>query len=328
MSRESVLARTMVELADNLVDDFDVVDLLTTLSDRCVEVLDVAAAGIMLAAPTGELQLITASSEAMRLVELFELQTAEGPCLDSFRSRQPVVNQDLTDAADRWPRFAPVAVGQGFRAADAIPMRLRGQIIGALNLFRTETGSLNDDDVTVAQALADIATIAIIQNRGTIAEQDLNTQLETALDEPHRYRAGQGHDRRTAQHPARRSVHRSATTPATTTCASPTSPAAPSTAASTPPRSSHRPPADRSSVGICVIARGLFVLHRTAPFLREAATLSDTPHAETSGLRPKSPDVDRRRRAQQRRRRPSPADRGSATRPSRLAVVGGSPKLP
>lgn len=181
MSRESVLARTMVELADNLVDDFDIVDLLTTLVDRCVEVLDVAAAGIMLAAPGGELQLITASSETMRLVELFELQTAEGPCLDSFRSRRPVVNQDLTNAAARWPQFAPMAVEQGFRAADAIPMRLRGQIIGALNLFRIETGSLNDGDVLAAQALADIATIAILQNRHTVATHELNAQLETAL---------------------------------------------------------------------------------------------------------------------------------------------------
>ena len=181
MTRESVLARTMVELADNLVDDFDIVDLLTTLSDRCVEVLDVAAAGIMLAPPSGELQLITASSEVMRIVELFELQTAEGPCLDCFRSRRPVVNQDLTDAGDRWPQFAPIAVDAGFRAADAIPMRLRGQIIGALNLFRTETGSLNADDVLAAQALADIATIAILQNRHTMATQDVNSQLEHAL---------------------------------------------------------------------------------------------------------------------------------------------------
>ena len=112
MTRESVLARTMVELADNLVDDFDIVELLTTLSDRCVDVLDIAAAGIMLATPDGELQLMTSSSEAMRVVELFELQTDEGPCLDCFHSRQPVVNQDLTDAGDRWPRFAPVAVRQ------------------------------------------------------------------------------------------------------------------------------------------------------------------------------------------------------------------------
>jgi GAF domain-containing protein len=171
----------MVELADNLVDDFDIVDLLTTLVDRCVEVLDVAAAGIMLAAPGGDLQLITASSEAMRVVELFELQTAEGPCLDSFHSHLPVVNQDLTEATSRWPRFAPIAVQQGFRAADAIPMRLRGQVIGALNLFRTETGSLNDDDVLAAQALADIATIAILQNRNTVESRELNAQLSTAL---------------------------------------------------------------------------------------------------------------------------------------------------
>lgn len=181
MTRESVLARTMVELADNLVDEFDIVDLLTTLTDRCVEVLDVAAAGIMLTAPNGELQLITASSEAMRIVEVFELQSSEGPCLDSFRTRLPVVNQDLTEAVDRWPRFAPIAVGQGFRAADAIPMRLRGQVIGALNLFRTQTGSLNDDDVLVAQALADIATIAILQNRHKVAAHELNAQLEHAL---------------------------------------------------------------------------------------------------------------------------------------------------
>ena len=181
MTRESVLARTMVELADNLVDDFDIVELLTTLSDRCVDVLDIAAAGIMLATPQGHLQAVTSSSEAMRVVELFELQSAEGPCLDCFHSGQPVVNQDLTAADQRWPRFAPVAVEAGFRAADAIPMRLRGQIIGALNLFRKERGSMNDDDVVVAQALADVATIAILQNRDTVASRDLNAQLESAL---------------------------------------------------------------------------------------------------------------------------------------------------
>jgi GAF domain-containing protein len=181
VTRETVLARTMVELADSLVADFDIVELLTTLSDRCVKVLDIAAAGIMLATPDGQLQAMTSSNEAMRVVELFELQSDEGPCLDCFRSHQPVVNQDLTEAADRWPRFAPVAVQAGFRAADAIPMRLRGQIIGALNLFRTETGSMSDDDVVVAQALADIATIAILQNRKTVETGELNAQLTTAL---------------------------------------------------------------------------------------------------------------------------------------------------
>ena len=139
MSRESVLARTMVELADTLVDDFDIVDLLTMLADRCVDVLDASAAGIMLGGPDGQLQLMTSSNEAIRVVELFELQSAEGPCWDCFYSGRPVVNHDLATASDRWPNFAPVAVDAGFRGSDAIPMRLRGNVIGALNLFRTET---------------------------------------------------------------------------------------------------------------------------------------------------------------------------------------------
>ncbi len=181
MTREMVLARTMVELADNLVDDFDVVELLTILADRCVDVLDVDAAGIMLVAPDGELALVTSSSESMELVELFELQSREGPCQDCFRTGRPVVNHDLTGDDSRWPRFAAVATGEGFRAADAIPMRLRSRIIGALNLFRSTPGSLNDDDVAVAQALADIATIAIVQHRALFDAQVLNEQLGAAL---------------------------------------------------------------------------------------------------------------------------------------------------
>jgi GAF domain-containing protein len=181
MTRETVLARTMVELADNLVDDFDVVELLTTLADRCVEVLDVDAAGIMLAGPDGELHLMASSSESMRLVELFELQSHQGPCLDCFRTGRPVVNRDLTSDDPRWPRFAAVAVSEGFRAADAIPMRLRTNIIGALNLFRSTTGSLNDDDIAAAQALADIASIAIVQHRTAVDAQVLNQQLTGAL---------------------------------------------------------------------------------------------------------------------------------------------------
>jgi GAF domain-containing protein len=171
----------MVELADNLVDDFDIVELLSTLSERCVDILDIAAAGIMLADADGNLRAMTSSNDAMRVVELFEIQSHEGPCLDSYRSGQPVVNQNLATVNGRWPRFAPVAVKAGFLAADAIPMRLRGQIIGALNLFRTETGSLNADDVAVAQALADLATIAILQNRTTVEQRDINAQLTAAL---------------------------------------------------------------------------------------------------------------------------------------------------
>jgi len=182
MSREAMLTRTLVELADTLVDDFDIVELLTTLSDRCLEVLDVSAAGIMLVAPEGDLRVMTSSSEVMRVVELFELQSQEGPCLDCYRTGRPVVNQDLSVVNSRWPRFAPVALEAGYRAADAIPLRLRSNIIGALNLFRSEPGSLTEDDVVVAQALADVATIAILQHRASEQAQVVNDQLNQALN--------------------------------------------------------------------------------------------------------------------------------------------------
>src|SRR5437763_654193 len=94
MPRESLLARTLVELADTLVDNFDVVELLTRLADRCVDVLDIAAAGLVLATPDGSLRVMASSSETMRLLELFEIQAQEGPCLDCYRTGQPIVNQD------------------------------------------------------------------------------------------------------------------------------------------------------------------------------------------------------------------------------------------
>jgi ANTAR domain/GAF domain len=182
MQNEPLLIRTLVELADTLVDDFDVVDLLTLLSDRCVEVLDVSAAGIMLVAAEGDLRVIASSSDAMRIVELFELQSDEGPCVDCYRDGTLIVNQNLAEAVDRWPRFAPVAMESGFRSAHALPMRLRGSVIGALNLFRAEVGELEPADVLAAQALADVATIAILQHRVGIEAHVLNTQLNEALN--------------------------------------------------------------------------------------------------------------------------------------------------
>src|SRR5688500_3841826 len=116
MPREALLARTLVELADTLVDDFDVVELLTLLTDRCVEVLDVAAAGLMLVAPEGDLRVVASSSEEMRLVELFELQAEEGPCPDCYRTGQPVQCEDLALEAEHWSRFGPVALEAGFRS--------------------------------------------------------------------------------------------------------------------------------------------------------------------------------------------------------------------
>lgn len=181
MTREALLASTLVELADTLVDEFDIVDLLTLLSDRCVEVLDADAAGIMLVAPDGELRVMASSSDAMRMVELFELQSQEGPCLDCYRTGEPVVNQDLASADGRWPLFAPIALSAGFGAADAIPMRLRKQTIGALNLFQSNPGSLGQQDLKAAQALADIATIAILQHRAMHEARTVNDQLNHAL---------------------------------------------------------------------------------------------------------------------------------------------------
>ena len=182
MSRETTLAKTMVELADTLVADFDLVELLTLLADRCVEVLDVGAAGLMLVAPDGALRVIASSSEAMRVLELFELQSHEGPCLDCFRTGQPVLNQDLAEANSRWPRFAVEALTAGFRSVQALPMRLRSSVLGALNLFHIEAGEMRQDDVVAAQALADIATIAIIQHRATLDAQAVNEQLNRALN--------------------------------------------------------------------------------------------------------------------------------------------------
>ena len=182
MTRETLLAKTLVELADTLVADFDVVDLLTRLADRCVDVLDVGAAGLMLAAPDGGLRVMASSSEAMRVLELFELQAEEGPCLDCYRTGQPVVNQDLEAANGRWPRFAAEVLAAGFRSVHALPMRLRGTVIGALNLFHIERGEMRQVDLDAAQAFADVATIAILQHRAAIEAQVLNEQLNHALN--------------------------------------------------------------------------------------------------------------------------------------------------
>ncbi len=183
MAREDTLARTLVQLADTLVDDFDLVDLLTLLVDRCVEVIGVTAAGVMLVAPAGDLRLAASSNEEMRVVELFEIQADEGPCLDSYRTGEPVVNVDLAAVDGRWPHFAPVAIEAGFRSVHALPMRLRRTVLGAINLFNATTGSMTDADLLAANALADMATIAIVQHRAAIGAQVLNENLQQALND-------------------------------------------------------------------------------------------------------------------------------------------------
>lgn len=182
MPREATLARTFVELTDTLVADFDVVETLTLLTDRCVEVFDVGAAGLMLRAPEGDLRVMASSSEAMRLLELFELQSEEGPCLDCYRSGAAVVSTDLADDVERWPQFATRALDAGFRSLNALPMRLRSNVLGAVNLFHIESGALRQADLRAAQALTDVATIAVLQHRVSSEAQVLNEQLSEALN--------------------------------------------------------------------------------------------------------------------------------------------------
>jgi transcriptional regulator with GAF, ATPase, and Fis domain len=179
---EQLLAKTFVELADNLVADFDLIDFLRLLTDRCVGMLDASAAGVLLADRDGELRVMAASSEQVRLLELFQLQNDEGPCLECFRSGAPVTVPDLRTEADRWPRFAAAAQRSGFAAVQALPMRLRDEIVGALNLFRTDPGSFDPVGTPIAQALADVATISLLQQRSTHRSNVLNEQLQTALN--------------------------------------------------------------------------------------------------------------------------------------------------
>jgi len=171
-----------VEVADTLVDDFDIIDFLHSLTVHAAVVSGAEAVGLMLADGHGRLRFMASSNETGRTLELLQLQNDEGPCLDCFSSRAPVINADLDGALERWPRFAPAAIQAGFHSVHAFPMRLRDSVIGALNLFGHSDSHFDDNDVRVVQALADIATIALIQER-TIARSDaLTEQLQGALN--------------------------------------------------------------------------------------------------------------------------------------------------
>jgi hypothetical protein len=179
VTREEQLYEAFVEAADTLVDDFDVIDFLHTLAERCVHLLGVDAAGLMLADQHGTLHATAASSENARLLELFELQTDAGPCLDAFHTGTAVVNANLRANHERWPRFAEAAEANGFVAVHALPLRLRATVIGALNLF--SAGPLSEADTRAGQALADVATIGILAQRNIHQAELLTIQLQTAL---------------------------------------------------------------------------------------------------------------------------------------------------
>jgi GAF domain-containing protein len=182
MPREQDLLTAFVEFADTFVDDYDVVEFLHRLATRCVELVDASEAGIMLADRDGTLRYVASSSERMRLIELFELQHDQGPCLDAYHGGVSVHCGLTEDANTRWPRFAPHARDVGFASVSAVPLRLRTEIIGALNLFSPTPGPLGAEDQTVAQALADIATIGILQERALRDSHIVTSQLEAALE--------------------------------------------------------------------------------------------------------------------------------------------------
>jgi transcriptional regulator with GAF, ATPase, and Fis domain len=180
-SQHRGLVETFVALADTLVDDFDVVEFLSMLTSRVVELSIATEAGILLADETGDLQVMAASKERTRSLELFQIQNAEGPCQECFTTGRPVEVLDLELERDRWPLFAPRALEVGFRSVQAVPMRLRGEVLGAMNLFIAEPGGIDPADRTLVQALADIATIGLLQRRTTLNAQLHLGQVQHAL---------------------------------------------------------------------------------------------------------------------------------------------------
>ncbi|MGI9084363.1 MAG: GAF and ANTAR domain-containing protein [Aeromicrobium sp.] len=176
------LADVFVEVADTLVDEFDLIDFLHNLADHAAVAAGASSVGLLLADHHGDLQYMAASSEGAKHLELFQLQHAEGPCLDCFVGREPVIVPDLSEAEGRWPAFTPRAEEAGVRSVHAFPMRLRERVIGALNVFGEAPLPLEPRDVRVVQAMADVATIAILQERAISSAELLTEQLQGALN--------------------------------------------------------------------------------------------------------------------------------------------------
>ncbi len=182
MSRtERDVTRAFVTLAAGLAEGTDVVDLLSDLTTECVRLLDVASAGLLLADQRGVLHVVAASSERTRELELFQLQRAQGPCLDSYRSGVAVAVPDLEGASGQWPSFVPAALAAGFASVHALPMRLQQLRLGTLGLFGASAGQLSEEDLSLGQALADVASVALVHDRAVADRAAVNAQLQTAL---------------------------------------------------------------------------------------------------------------------------------------------------
>ncbi len=180
--REQLVTDTFVELADTLAGDFDVSEFLGMLVDRCAKILGASTGGVALENASGLLQLAAANSEEMEALEQAEIDHEEGPCLDAYRHCRQVLAPDLRECRDRWPRVVARALDIGLVAACAFPLRVGGDVIGALNLYRVAPGEFRDEDVRLAQAFADVAAIGILQERRVINAERRAEQLQHALD--------------------------------------------------------------------------------------------------------------------------------------------------
>ncbi|GAA1932277.1 GAF and ANTAR domain-containing protein [Nocardioides hwasunensis] len=179
--REPQIIRAFVELSQELIEDYDVIDMLAQLTASCASLLDISSAGLLLGDSRGQLHLAAASSERTHHLELFQLQRDEGPCLDSFHDGEPVSAPDLDAAAHRWPQFQRAALDVGIRSVHALPMRLKDNVLGAVGLFGDETGDLHEDDLALAQALVHVASVAIVHERAATDRASISALLDYAL---------------------------------------------------------------------------------------------------------------------------------------------------
>lgn len=182
MTREQRIVETFVELADTMVDDFDVVEFLHRLAERCVELLDCTEAGLLLADAAGVLRVMASSSERSDALDLLQAQNEEGPCFECYRRGALVVSEDIAADTDRWPMFTSLALQVGVRSVQAIPMRVRGETVGALNLFRAVAGRMVEEDMALGQGMADIAAISLLQERAIRQAHGVVGQLQGALN--------------------------------------------------------------------------------------------------------------------------------------------------
>jgi len=176
------LAKVFVEVADTLVAEFDLIEFMQLLADRVAGMIDSSTVGLLLADPRGQLRFMAASDETTKFLELFQVEKQDGPCVDAFHTAKPVINTDLRAASDRWPQFASRAIAAGFLSVHAFPLRLRSEVIGALGVFGTTLGDLDDTEVQIVQALGDVAAIALLQERTIRRGEVLTEQLQGALN--------------------------------------------------------------------------------------------------------------------------------------------------